>query len=379
MDTKKIKETIEMSGPSITELEIEYVLDMMNNCWYGPRKYEYVEKFEKEFANYHGREFGLMTPNCTAAIHLLLKCLNIGDGDKVVNQECTWVASAAAVEWVGAKNIFVDIDKDNWCMEVESLERSITDDTKAVIATGIYGNMPEIEDIERICNEKNIFLIEDSAEALGSKYNNRKAGNFGDASVFSFHRTKTMTTGEGGMLITNDENLFKRCKIIRDQGRDEKRSYWINELGLKHMPFSLQAALGYAQLKRIDELVDKKRHIYKLYRELFSVYEDIYLNTDDEQTYNGCWATTLVMDKNYGITSEIIMEKLNKRGLPVRPFFYPLSSMPLFIKDNPNKNEVNHNAYDIPHRGLTMPSALNLKDEQVELYAKAVIDIIEAS
>ena len=238
--------------------------------------------------------------------------------------------------------------------------------------------MPEIDEIENICNEKHICLIEDSAEALGSKFKNRRAGNFGLASVFSFHRTKTMTTGEGGMLITNDEELFKRCKIIRDQGRDEERSYWINELGLKYMPFSLQAALGYAQFKRINDLVDKKRHIYMLYKELFSDLEDVYLNTDDDITFNGCWATTIVLGESHRITSEQIMELIGEKGLPVRPFFYPLSSMPLFIKDNPNKNDVNLNAYDIPHRGLTMPSALNLTNDQVELYAKSVIDIIKS-
>ena len=376
MDSKKIKETIEMSGPSITSLEKEYVLDMMENCWYGPKKYDYVETFEKEFANWHGRKYGLMTSNCTAAIHLLLKCLEIGEGDKVVNQECTWVASAAAVEYVGAKNIFVDIDINNWCIEVNSLKRAITPETKAVIATGIYGNMPEIDKIEKICNEKNIYLIEDSAEALGSKFKDRRAGNFGLASVFSFHRTKTMTTGEGGMLVTDDENLFKRCKIIRDQGRDEKKSYWINELGLKYMPFSLQAALGYAQLKRIDELVNKKRYIFSLYKDCLSEISDIEFNCDDERTYNGCWATTIVLGKSHKKTSEEIMKNIADKGLPVRPFFYPLSSMPLFIKDNPEKYKENINAYDIPHRGFTLPSALNLNDEQIELYSNTVKDIL---
>ena len=176
---------IEMSGPAINSKDLKVLKDVMENGWYGKKKYYYVETFEKDFAKYHSRKYGLMTTNCTQAIQLVLHSLRIGKGDKVINQDCTWVASAAAVLHTGAKNIFCDISKKNWCIDHVSLEKNITKNTKAVIATNIYGNMADMEKIEQICKKNKIFLIEDAAESLGSVLNKRRAGSFGIASVFT--------------------------------------------------------------------------------------------------------------------------------------------------------------------------------------------------
>ena len=228
-----------MSGPLITKDEEKYVLDVMRNGWYGKKKYFYVEKFEKEFAKFHNRKYGLMTPNCTTAIHLILHSLGIKKGHNVINQDCTWVAAAAAVSYTGAKNNLVDIDEETWCLDYKKLKASINKKTKAIIVSDIYGNMPYIDKIINIANKFKIPVIEDSAEALGSTYKQKKAGSFGIASTFSFHRTKTITTGEGGMLVTNNKKLFDLCKFYRDQGRNNKSSYIIDELGYKYMPFIL--------------------------------------------------------------------------------------------------------------------------------------------
>ena len=363
-----------MSGPSVTKKEIDTVLDAVKNGWYGPKKFYYVEKFEKEFAKFHNRKYALMTPNCTTAIHLILHSLGIKKGDNVINQECTWVAAAAAVAYTGAKNRFADINKENWCLDHESLKKYINKKTKAVIISDIYGNIPDIKKINKICKEKNIFLIEDSAEALGSKYYNKRAGSFGIASAFSFHRTKTLTTGEGGMLVTNNKSLYLKCKFFRDQGRNKFQSYNIDELGFKYMPFNLQAALGLSQFYRIKELVNKKRWIFFEYQKNFKNIKHIQFNLENKNFYNGCWATTIVIGKQYKINAKKLMFYLLKKKLPIRPFFTPLSSMkPFFDKKSQNNNI---NAYDIASRGLTLPSALNLNSKQIKEYSKAVIEIL---
>ena len=169
-----------------------------------------------------------MTPNCTTAIHLILTALGIGEGDEVILPECTWIASEAPVTYLKATPVFCDIERDNWCLCPESLEKAITAKTKAIIVVDLFGNMPSMELIQSIAGKNSIPLIEDAAEALGSKYNGTRAGKFGIGSVFSFHRTKTLTTGEGGMLILDDDKLFERCMFLRDHGRDPKGPVYYN-------------------------------------------------------------------------------------------------------------------------------------------------------
>lgn len=365
---------LEMSGPSITKKEISFVMDVMKRGWYGKRKYYYVETFEKEFAKFHNRKYGLMTTNCTQALHLIMHSLGIKKGDFVVNQECTWAASAAAVLYTGAKNVFSDISKDNWCMSLDSLKKTINKKTKAVIATGIYGNMAEMDKIESFCKSKNIHLIEDAAESFGSIYKGKKSGKYGIASAFSFHRTKTITTGEGGMIVTDNKKLFEKCKFYRDQGRDVNSTYNILELGFKYMPFNLQAALGYSQFKRKNEILKKKRWIYSTYKKEFKDYE-VQLNKHSNNLVNGCWATTMVIDKKYKLVADQVVNKLKKLNLAARPFFSPLSNMkPFYCKKSKIKNI---NAYDIYKRGITLPSPLNANKNQIKKYASIIKDILD--
>ena len=201
---------IHMAGPWITDHEINIVEDAMRNGWY-ENSYDYVEKFQREFAAFHDRKYGIMTPNCTTAIHLLLTALGISEGDEVILPECTWIATGAGITYLRATPIFCDIDSKNWCLNPRSVEKLITPKTKAVIAVDLFGNMPQYDELTKLCAHNGIPLIEDSAEAVGSTYKGVKAGKFGIGSVFSFHRTKTITTGEGGMLLLDDQKLFDRC------------------------------------------------------------------------------------------------------------------------------------------------------------------------
>ncbi|MEQ1848337.1 MAG: DegT/DnrJ/EryC1/StrS family aminotransferase, partial [Nitrospira sp.] len=276
---------IYMAGPWMTELEEQTVLDAVRNGWYGKEAYHYVELFETEFARYHQRNYALMTPNCTTAIHLLLAGLGVEEKDEVIAPECTWVGSVAGVTYQRAVTVFADIHPEHWCLTPESIERAITPQTKAVIVVDLYGNMPDWDGIKAVCDRHGIIMIEDAAEALGSRYNGIPAGKFGVGSVFSFHRTKTIATGEGGMLLLDDENLYQRCKFLRDHGR-QPGTYYNTEVTFKYMPFNVQAALGYAQFQRIEELVAKKRWIWKGFRERLAGVPDILLNPEPSHVIN---------------------------------------------------------------------------------------------
>jgi perosamine synthetase len=364
-----------MAGPWITEHEIKVVEDAMRNGWY-ENAYHYVETFQKEFAAYHGRKYGIMTPNCTTALHLLLTGLGIGDGDEVICPECTWIATAAPITYLRAVPVFCDIEPENWCLDPESVRRSITPKTKAIIAVDLYGNMPLMDELRAVAEEHGLPLVEDAAEALGSVYKGTRAGKFGVGSVFSFHRTKTITTGEGGMLLLDDDALFERCMFLRDHGRVAGVPYYNSEVTYKYMPCNLQAALGYAQFQRIEELVGRKRALLRAYRERLADIGDLQFNNEPEHVVNGAWATTLVFGKSHGVTKADVMAGMEQRGIPSRPFFYPLSSLPAFPGRQQSCQAANPLAYDISARGINLSCAMNLTEEQIDTQCTAIRQIL---
>lgn len=362
---------IQMAGPWITEHEEKIVLDALRNGWYGKEAYAYVEKFEAEFAAYHDRKHALMTPNCTTALHLLLAGLGIGEGDEVIAPECTWIGSVAGITYQRATTVFADIDPINWCLTAESIERAITPRTKAVIVVNLYGNMPDWDAITALCERRGIIVIEDAAESLGSLFRGVRSGKFGVASTFSFHRTKTITTGEGGMLLIDDDALFERCKFLRDHGR-APGTYFNTEVTFKYMPFNLQAALGYAQFQRLDELVGKKRAIWRGYVERLSDLPGVRLNPEPNDVRNSAWNTALVFDHSLGMTRDKALAEIPKLGLPTRPFFYPLSSLPAFPGREEEGRRTNPVAYDVSERGINLPSALNLTEQDLDAMSAGI-------
>jgi perosamine synthetase len=367
-------EPIYMAGPWITEHEIKVVENCMRHGWYN---YDYVENFQKEFAAYHNRKYAVMTPNCTTAIHLLLTALGIKDGDEVIIPECTWIATAAPVTYLRATPVFADIEPVNWCLDPDSVERSITPKTKAIIVVDIFGNMPCMSKLLDISERYGIPLVEDAAEALGSRYHNIKAGKFGLASVFSFHRTKTLVTGEGGMLLLDDDQLYERCMFLRDHGRrPDGPAYFNYEVTYKYMPFNLQAAMGYAQFQRLDELIGKKRWIFEQYKSRLAEVPDIQLNAEPEEGFNGVWITGLLIGKSHRLNKLEAMAKLNDLGVPSRPFFYPLSSLPAYPGMESIYKPHNPQAYDICARGINLPGALILSEDQIEVVCDGIKRIL---
>ena len=367
---------IYMAGPWITEHEIGVVEDAMRNGWY-EHAYDYCEKFQKEFAAYHDRKYGIMTPNCTTAIHLLLSGLGISDGDEVILPECTWIATGAGITYQRATPVFCDIEPVNWCLDPQSVEDRITPRTKAIIAVDLFGNMPMMDELVEIADRNGIALIEDAAEAVGSSYKGTRAGKFGIGSVFSFHRTKTITTGEGGMLLLDDDKLYERCMFLRDHGRRSDGPIYYNyEVTYKYMPFNLQAALGYAQFQRIDELVGKKREQLAMYRERLSDIDDIELNPEPEGGVNGAWITGLLFGRSHNMTKLKAMEEMAGLGMPCRPFFYPLSSLPAYPGCRKKYESLNPTAYDISMRGINLPGAANVTLEQIDKICDGIKSIL---
>lgn len=368
-------DTIHMAGPSITELEIETVEKAMRD-WY-EKPYWYCEEFQRVFAEWHGRKHALMTPNCTTSIHLILTALGVKEGDEVLVPDCTWIGSAAGISYLGATPVFCDIDPIDWCISPESIEASITDKTKAIIVVDLFGNMPRMDEIIALGEKHSIPIVEDAAEALGSVYKGTRAGKFGVASVFSFHRTKTLVTGEGGMLLLDDDELFDFCSMWRDHGRRPGGEMYYNyEVTYKYMPFNVQAAIGYAQFQRVDELVDKKRWIMNQYKERLGDIEDLQFNADPEHVTNGAWITGLVFGKSHRVTKQEAIDKLGAMGVPVRPFFFPLSSIPAYSGMQEKSESVNTVAYDISSRAVNLPGALNLTEEQIERVCLGVRDLL---
>src|SRR6266404_8666786 len=360
-------ERIPVSGPSITQKEIDYVTDAVTNAWYGNANV-YHNRFEKAFAAYLGVRHAVALPSCTSAIHLSLLAMGIGPGDEVIVPDTTWIASAAPITYVGATPVFADIDRQTWCLSTDTLAAAITPRTKAVIVVDLYGNMPDLPALLDVTGHHGLCVIEDAAEAAGAEYAGRKAGSFGDTGVFSFHGSKTLTTGEGGMLVTDRDDLFHRVLFLRDHGRKPGDSlFWNHEVAHKYKMSSMQAALGLAQLERIDELMVRKREIFRWYRDELSGIEGLTLNPQATTTRNAFWMITAVLDPGLGIKKDYLQRELSERNIDSRPFFHPLSSIPAYqhLKQAHDARERNVVSYRLCPYGINLPSALNLTREQV--------------
>lgn len=369
MEQKKIL----YAKPSITEHEISVVTDAIRNGW-GEACYEYIKKFETEFARKNKAEFALSTSSCTGALHLVLRSLNIGPGDEVIVPDCTWIASIAPITYLGATPIFVDIDPVSWCIDPNEVKKKISPKTKAVIAVHLYGNLCDMDALQEVCKTNNLFLIEDAAEALGSKHKDRPAGSIGDFGVFSFHGTKTITTGEGGMVITSNPKLFANLKTISDHGRNpqEKRMFWCEQIGMKYKMSNLQAALGYAQLSRSEELVAKKRSVFAKYQKELASISGLTLNHEGKDHYNSYWMPTAYCSfLNLAKRDQLIAE-MNARGIAIRPFFYPITSMDLFPE------HLNYpNCTEISQKSFNLPSYFEMTDEDVSRVVTNLKDVLE--
>ena len=369
---------IPVSGPWITQKEIDYVADAVNNAWYESANI-YHDRFEKAFADYLGVKYAMALPSCTSALHLSLLALGVGPGDEVIVSDVTWIASAAPIIYVGATPVFADMDEKNWCMSVGSFEECITPKTKAVIPVDLYGGVPDWDRFLEIARRYNIAVIEDAAEALGSEYKGKKAGAFGITGAFSFHGSKTLTTGEGGMLVTDNGEIFDRVLFLRDHGRKPGDVIFFNaEVGYKYKMSSMQAALGLAQIERVDELVERKRKIFKWYKKGLDAIEGITLNNEPEGTKNSYWMVSIILNPRFGIKKEELFYQMNEQGISCRPFFFPLSTIPAFYETEEAKKARHKNlvSYEISPFGVNLPCGMNMDKEKVNYVCNTLKGIL---
>lgn len=347
-----MSQRIYYTKPSITDLEVEYATDAARNGW-GERCYEYINKFEELFKCHLGVKYAIATSSCTGALHMGMAALDIGPGDEVILADTNWVATVSPVEHLGATPVFVDILPDTWCLDPEQVESAITPHTKAIIAVHLYGNLCDMDRLLEIGKRHGIPVIEDAAEAIGSEYQGKRAGSMGIFGSFSFHGTKTLTTGEGGMFVTNSAELYEKVLTLSNHGRarGQTKQFWPDVVGFKYKMSNIQAAIGCAQVERIADLIQRKREIMSLYRERLSAYPDIELNAQHEGTVIGAWMPTVVFAQQTGMTRERLQTAFQSANIDARVFFHPLSSLPMF-----KARFENVHAYSIPLRAINLPS-----------------------
>lgn len=363
-----------VNTPDLSGQELKYVSEAVETGWIssmGPR----VKEFEDLFASYHGVKEAVAVSSGTAALHICCVSLGIGPGDEVILPTFTMVASAFAVMYTGATPVFVDCEMDTWNMDIEDLKKKITAKTKAIMPVHIYGlpcNMPAIM---TLAEERGIAVMEDAAEAHGAKVHGQLAGTFGKVNAFSFYANKIITTGEGGMVLTNDQDLADHLRTIKDLSHDPAERFSHLELSFNYRMTNLQAALGVAQMERIDEFLVKKRHMAKTYQEGFSKIEGITLPVEPEGYENVYWMYGILIDESFGLSRDEVMKKLGEKGIGTRSFFKPMHLQPAIHNKGVPLPDSLPVSEEIGRRGLYVPSGLALKDEDMKRVVQAMKDI----
>jgi perosamine synthetase len=376
-----VQRRIPVAGPQITEEDIAMVADAARTNWYQNWN-EYISKFEKSVADYCAVKHAIAVPHATSALHLAYATIGLKAGDEVIVPDVTWIASVAPAYQTGAQAVLVDITPDTWCIDPAAVERAITPKTKAILGVDLYGSMCDWPALEAIARKYGLRLIEDAAESLGSRLDDRPAGAFGDMSILSFHGSKTVTCGEGGMLLTNDTELFQRALFLRDHGRTsiagKYQVFFNSEIAFKYKMSSVQAALGYSQMQRIEKLIDHKRNTFFWYQKRLAGRNGLRINVEPENVYNCFWMPTVVIDKSYGLAKDALMEAMDKRGVDTRPVFTPLSTMPAFAALEPAQRFATANtvSHDISTYGINLPSSALTTEEDADFVCNALLKIL---
>lgn len=361
---------IPSAGPWITEKEVKYVMDACKFGWY-EKFSQYLNKFEDAFASYIGVKHALATSSCTGALHIAMKALGIGKGDEVIVPESTWIATATCVSYVGATPVFADIEADTWCISPDDIKNKITKNTKTIIPVHMYGHPADMFAINKIATEYGLDVIEDAAPGIGSKIGNKLTGSFGKAAAFSFQGAKPIVTGEGGMLVTNDDNFYDKAYYYWDHCRDTNKVLYNTDIGLKYKMSNIQAALGLAQLERIDEIISKRRLIFNWYKEGLSDNKNITLNVEREGYFNNFYVPTIILSENYTLSQEYVMAKMTEKGLLNRPFFRCISKMmPVYNRTSTTI------ADSIVPRGINLPCATILTESDAKYACEQINKII---
>ena len=366
------KTMILTAGPSISAREGVYAYDAAINGW-NSNWSKYLTTFEKQFAKYVGAKYAMATSSCTGALQIALMSLDIGPGDEVIVPDETWVATANAVRYVGAIPVFADVELDTWNIDAKSVEALITPRTKAVIAVHMYGHPARMNLILDVARKHGLKVVEDAAPAIGAEWQSQRCGSFGDFAAFSFQGAKLLVTGEGGMLVTNNDSLYQKALKIWDQGRNPSRVFWIDANGVKFKMSNVQAAVGLAQLERADELIEMKRRLFDWYQEGLSDIPLIKLNKEVEGARSIYWMSSLFLNEAAQINRDELMTHLKARNIDTRPVFPAISQYPIW----PRQQDPQPTALRVGSRAMNLPSGVCLTKDEVMYVCRSIAEFVK--
>lgn len=367
---------IPVCTPTIGKKERQYVNDCLKTNWISSAG-KYIEQFEQSFSSYCGRRYGITTTNGTTALHLALAAAGIGKGDEVIVPSFSIASTVFAVIYCGAKPVFADIEADTGNIDPSLIEKLITKKTKAIISVHIYGHPCDMDALSKISSKYKLMMIEDAAECHGGKYKNKKIGSFGLISCFSFYANKIITTGEGGMILTDDKRVAERAKRLKNLDFHPPRRFWHEEVGFNMRMTNLQAAIGCAQLERIETFIKARRRNAKIYNRLLKDVKGLLLPVERDDCFNVYWMYSIRVSGNFGCSRDQLIKELASRDIEARTYFLPLHQQP-FLKEFgfavKRKLPVTENWGEC---GLYLPSGSNLKKSEIETVCRAVRSIAD--
>jgi len=352
------------AGPSISQYESYYAYDAASNGWNSDWS-QYLDLLQTRFKQYVGAGYALATSSCTGALHIALLALGVGEGDEVIVPDLTWVATANAIRYVNATPIFVDVNKGDWTIDPLEIEKAITDKTKAIMPVHMYGHPANMEAVMAIANKFDLFVVEDAAPSIGAEFQGKKTGSFGHFSAFSFQGAKLMVTGEGGILLTKDYELYSRAKKIWDQGRNSEIDipFWIDEKGVKYKMSNIQAAVALGQLNRIETLVEFKRRIFRWYTKYLSGNNCVVLNTEPKGCRSIYWMTSIEVLPESCLNRDQLIRTLRKDNVDTRPVFPAISQYPIWDNDSLTPRPI---SLHIGRNCMNLPSGVGLSEAKVK-------------
>ncbi|MGB2661611.1 MAG: DegT/DnrJ/EryC1/StrS family aminotransferase [Candidatus Omnitrophota bacterium] len=356
---------IPVNEPYLGKEELKNIKDCVRSGWISS-KGAYIEKFEKAFSDFCGMRYGVATTNGTTAIHLALAALGVGKGDEVIVPTFTMIATAYAVAYTGAKPVFVDCEEETWNMDVSKVAKLVNSRTKALLPVHIYGHPVDMDPLLDIAKKRKLYVVEDAAEAHGAEYKGKRCGSFGHVNCFSFYANKIITTGEGGMVVTNDKKLSERLNLLKDLAHSPKKRFLHTDLAFNYRMTNMQAAIGFAQMQRAGRLVEKKRRIARLYKKYLKDIEGIRLPAEMPWAKNVYWMYSVLVEDDFGISRDELMKRLAKEGVGTRAFFVPMHVQPIFKRSGAVDKKKKYPVADyISKRGLYLPTGMTLTEKQI--------------
>ena len=362
LDKEEDRKRIPVAAPALVGREREYVLDCLDSTWISSSG-SYLERFESAFAEFCGVRHAISCCNGTVAVHLALLAHGVGPGDEVIVPTLTYVATANPVVYCGAQPVFVDSEPHTWNMDPERVAAAITPKTRGIVVVHLYGHPVDMDPILEMAERHNLWVIEDAAEAHGARYRGRVVGSMGSLSTFSFYGNKIITSGEGGMVVTDDERLARLVRQLHGQGQDPQQRYWFPMVGFNYRMTNIEAAIGLAQLERIDWHLSRRREIAGWYREELADVEGIELSPQAPWAESAFWIACAVLDTAKFGSRDDVMAALDEDGIETRPFFYPLHTLPMYRQLSEGREFPV--AEDLALRGMNLPSSATLTRQDV--------------